>query len=191
MVRFSHGCPPESRFTTSEELTIQVPELRFRCSEAANEEAENARQTKRKGAKKRALQRMPRCGQTLPRCGPRNCHWSGRLDLNQRPPEPHSAGRKSRQRRYSVSDRRGSPRRFRWRNFSGFRSPESSAGTGPCARRRGLREDYGAAKGAESMVSYWADQREFHPGSRIVDQEVVPIAVGWPARGLKRLIQTA
>jgi hypothetical protein len=51
MVGFSHGCPPESRFTTNLELTIQVPELRFRYSEAASGEAENARQTKRKGAR--------------------------------------------------------------------------------------------------------------------------------------------
>ena len=49
-------------------------------------------------------------------------------------PEPHSAERKSRQRRYSVSERRGSPRRFRWRNFFAFRSPESSAPAADRAR---------------------------------------------------------
>ena len=58
--QFSHGCPPESRFTANVELTVQVPELRFRCPEAPSGEKDNARQSKRKNAEMSQSEQAPR-----------------------------------------------------------------------------------------------------------------------------------
>jgi hypothetical protein len=75
-----------------------------------------------------------------------------------------------------VSDRRGLPKRFRWRDFFACRPPESSAGTGLSARPHGLREDYGSPKAAMSTLSSYSNEQTTAPA----EHHIAPV-IGVPA----------